>query len=112
MDYTVNVIQCDVEGGADGDDEEFPNHIIRTSYGRVTAVFRLREVFDKHGNISKDRLTRIHNLHNCLSGYDGDLALELHKDVTLAFSDDEDSLFSLWFGRVQKIVTTSMTVCV
>ena len=120
MDYAVRAIQRDVEGGGGDDDEEIPTHMIKTPNGRViskvTAVCMLREAFDDHGNISKDRLTRIQQCASRarmdvsgLSEYDEDLALELHKDVALAFSEDEDSPLSLWFGRVQKIVTVSAT---
>ena len=119
MDYALQAIQRDVEGGGDGDDE-IPTHMIRTPNGRViskvTAVCMLREAFDDHGIISKDRLTRIQQCEqraridvSGLSEYDEDLALELHKDVTLAFSRDDDSPLTLWFGRVQKIVTVSAT---
>lgn len=121
MDYAVRSIQRDVEGGGDDDDEEIPTHMIKTPNGRViskvTAVCMLREAFDDHGNISKDRLTRILQCAqrsrmdvSGLSEYDEDLALENHKDVALAFNKDEDdSALSLWFGRVQKIVTRSAT---
>ena len=76
----------------------------------------LREAFDSNGVISKDRLTRIQQCAqrakmdvSGLSEHDEDLQLELHKDVALAFDKGDDYPLELWFGRVQKMVTTTAT---